>query len=96
MSDAKKEKPCSDETRAKILSSQPHVKVIEVFDQVENETTIHDSISAAVRALNIKQQVISIYFYNNQQKLYKGRYIFTKVKEILACLVRSPDLLLKG
>jgi len=44
-----------------------------------NKTTIHDSIRAAARALNIPQSRITAYFRNNQQNPYKGRYIFKKV-----------------
>jgi hypothetical protein len=56
--------------------NQPHAKQIEVTD-VQNNTTInYDSISAAARALNIKPSRISMYFANNQQKPYKGRYVF--------------------
>jgi hypothetical protein len=47
------------------------------FYQYTNETTSHDSIRAAARALNIPFQAISIYFIRNQQKPYKGRYHFT-------------------
>ncbi|KAG0632589.1 GIY-YIG endonuclease, partial [Tuber brumale] len=53
---------------------------MQFFDKDTNETTRYDSISAAARALNIKQAHISMYFANNQQKPYKGRYTFNKRK----------------
>lgn len=59
-------------------SGRPFQK-IEVLDLNTNEPTTYDSIHAAARALNILQSSISKYFANNQQKPYKGRYIFTKV-----------------
>jgi hypothetical protein len=52
---------------------------ISVFDYDNNETTIHNSIRAAARTLNINHAIIVNYFSNNQQKPYKGRYTFKKV-----------------
>ena len=52
---------------------------IEVTDKKNNQTTSYDSIHEAARALNIKQSRISMYFANNQQKPYKGRYTFKKI-----------------
>jgi len=53
---------------------------IEVSDIQNNQTTTYDSISEAARALNIpSHKSISIYFTNNQQKPYKGRYTFKKI-----------------
>jgi group I intron endonuclease len=52
---------------------------IEVFDLKNNETITYDSISAAARALDIKNSTISCYFSRNQQKPYKERYIFKKL-----------------
>ena len=52
---------------------------IEVIDNKNNQTTSYDSIHEAARALNIKQSIISMYFANNQQKPYKGRYTFKKI-----------------
>jgi hypothetical protein len=72
MSDAKKGK-------AKIEGSGRPAQSIEVFDNKNNSTTIYDSIHAAARALDIKQPRISTYFQRNQQKPYKGRYIFFKL-----------------
>ena len=54
--------------------------VIEVTDIANNTTISYDSISEAVRALNIpSHKVIVNYIKNNQQKPYKGIYIFKKV-----------------
>lgn len=51
---------------------------IEVTDITNSTTTSYDSISEAGRALNISQTVITNYFFRNQQKPYKGQYIFKK------------------
>jgi len=55
--------------------SQP----ISVFDKNTNETTIYDSIRAAARTLNMDSGIISSYLKRNQQKPYKGQYIFKQV-----------------
>lgn len=52
---------------------------IEVLDLLTNEKLEYNSIGAAALALNIKQSRISTYFSNDQQKPYKGRYIFKKL-----------------
>jgi len=52
---------------------------IEVVDKNTNEIIVYNSISEAARALNISHTIIVIYFKNNQQKPYKGRYTFKKV-----------------
>jgi group I intron endonuclease len=52
---------------------------IEVFDNKNNSTTIYDSIRAAARALNMDGSLISSYLKRNQQKPYKGQYIFKQV-----------------
>ncbi len=49
---------------------------IEVFDLNTNESTTYDSIRAAARALNIQKATIRNFCFRNQQKPYKGRYIF--------------------
>jgi hypothetical protein len=54
-------------------------QVIEVTDVQTNKKTPFDSIHAAARALNINQASISMYFKQNQQKPYKGQYIFKKI-----------------
>lgn len=58
-------------------SGRPSQK-IEVLDLLTNEKIEYDSISAASLALNIKVHRISMYFSNNKQKPYKGRYVFKK------------------
>lgn len=55
------------------------VQRIEVLDLLTNEKLEYDSIGAAALALNIKQPRISTYLSNNQQKPYKGRYVFKKI-----------------
>lgn len=78
----------SEETREKLSiamkgksrakeAGRPSQK-IEVFDKKNNQTTYYDSIHEAARALNIRQNVISMYFKNNQKKAYKERFIFKK------------------
>ena len=62
------------------LSNPSNRKKIEVFDKYTNQTTYYNSISEAARALNINHSVIVKYFNNNQQKPYKGQYIFKKTK----------------
>jgi group I intron endonuclease len=52
---------------------------ISVLDVVNNNTFEYDSMSAAARALDIKQSRISKYFARNQLQPYKGRYIFSKI-----------------
>jgi len=52
---------------------------IEVTDIKNNTTTSYNSISEAARALNILRISIVMYFRQNQQKPYKGRYIFKKL-----------------
>jgi len=79
----------SDNTRKKIseankgktraVGAGSPSQAIEVFDKNTNETITYESISAAARALNINQARIVMYFSRNQQKPYKGRYIFKKL-----------------
>jgi len=52
---------------------------IEVLDKNTNLTTCYESIREAGRALDIEQCIISKYFSRNQQKPYKGRYVFKKM-----------------
>jgi group I intron endonuclease len=72
----------SDETRNKILSSQPNSIKLEVFDKENNKTTTYVSIRAASKALNLPNfNIIINYIKNNQVKPYKGRYIFAYKKK---------------
>jgi len=59
-------------------SGRPSQK-IEVFDLTTDIKTTYDSIRDAARALGIRPSGISLYFANNQQNPYKGRYIFKKL-----------------
>jgi len=52
---------------------------IEVFDNKNNQTNVYDSIGEAGRALNISKAIIASYLKRNQQKPYKGKYIFKRV-----------------
>jgi len=52
---------------------------VEVFDKETNLTATFDSFSAAATALDIRYEAIKNYFSKNQQKPYKGRYVFTKI-----------------
>ncbi len=52
---------------------------IEVIDIKNNLTTKYDSIKEAALKIGIHRATISKYFSNNQQKPYKGIYIFKKV-----------------
>jgi len=52
---------------------------IEVFDNKNNQTNVYDSIGEAGRALNISKAIIASYLKRNQQKPYKGQYIFKRV-----------------
>ncbi len=62
------------------LSNSTNRKKIEVFDLQEKTTIYYNSMDEAGRALNIRQSIISLYFARNQQKPYKGRYIFKKIE----------------
>jgi hypothetical protein len=52
---------------------------VEVLDKNTNLKTYYESFREASRALNIRHTVISKYFSKNQQKPYKGRYVFKKI-----------------
>jgi group I intron endonuclease len=90
MSEAKKGKNHPEETKKKISDSklgQPRpvgagkaCQSIEVSDLKESTTTSYNSINEAARALNINNAIIVKYFANNQQKPYKGLYVFKKVE----------------
>ena len=69
----------SDETRKKMSKSSSTSQRLEVFDIKSNQITTYDSVNKAAIALNINVQAISNYFIRNQQKPYKGQYIFKKI-----------------
>jgi hypothetical protein len=77
----KKKKSDSRKGQPKPIGAGKPAQKIEVFDSQENETTIHDSINAAARALNIAKSVIDMYFAKNQVKPYKARYTFKKIQD---------------
>ena len=65
--------------KSALVSNPSNRQKIEVFDLQENTTTYYNSFNEAARALNISHSVIVMYFTNNQQKPYKGRYTFKKL-----------------
>jgi hypothetical protein len=78
----------SEEHKANISASkmgnsygknQPNALKIQVTDLELNTKTTYNSIRAAARALNINYGVITTYFRRNQQKPFRGRYVFTKI-----------------
>jgi group I intron endonuclease len=78
----------SEEDKANISASkmgnsygknQPNALKIQVTDLELNTKTTYNSIRAAARALNINYGVITTYFRRNQQKPFRGRYVFTKI-----------------
>jgi len=65
-------------------------QTIEVTDITNNQTTTYDSISAAAKALNILQAVITMYFNRNKIKPYKGKYIFKQIPKYN--IIQDPTL----
>nr|QID02720.1 hypothetical protein [Orbilia oligospora]QID02784.1 GIY endonuclease [Orbilia oligospora] len=61
-------------------AGKPKQKIV-VFDKDNNQTTIYDSISAAAKALEIRQTAISNYFQQNRTTPFKGKYIFQRIIE---------------
>jgi group I intron endonuclease len=59
--------------------NHPNSQKIEVQDLQKNQKITYDSIHEAARALDIRQCSISKYFFQNQKKPFKGRYIFQKI-----------------
>ena len=52
---------------------------VEVTNVDTKEVTIYSSISAAARALAIRQPSISLYLKENRTKPFKGKYLFKLV-----------------
>lgn len=71
----------SEAHRLKLSLADPKSEAIIVTDLTTNTTTGYNSMSAAAKALGIGKASVINYFRNNQQKPYKGRYIFNKVKK---------------
>jgi len=67
--------------KLKISEAMPTSIKIEVTDITKNTITFYDSISEAARALGINKAIIVMYFARNQQKPYKGIFIFKKVNK---------------
>ena len=49
-----------------------------VIDLEKNTETTYSSLNEAAIALGIRRTAISLYFSRNQQKPFKGRYIFKR------------------
>ena len=79
ISEAKKGEKHPNFNKPRYEGSGRPSQTIEVTDIKNNITTSYDSIGAAARALNINQSSISMFFKNNQQNPYKGRYTFKKL-----------------
>jgi len=60
---------------------------IEVFDLQEKTTTSYNSMSEAARTLDIRWKYIKNYFVCNQQKPYKDRYTFNKIRFYLRSII---------
>lgn len=86
----------SDESRLKTSLSNPNCQKIKVSDLKLKTETIHNSIHAAARVLNVRQTTISNFISRNQQIPYKGRYIFKRCIHQLATdkNLISDDLIL--
>ncbi len=69
----------SEQHKLSMSHSNPNKITIEVTDLETNISTTYHSIHAAARHLGFRQSIISMYFKRNQIKLFKGRYIFTKL-----------------
>lgn len=59
-------------------AGKPSERVL-VLDLQTNVSTEYDSINSAARALNTKPSRFTMYFNRNQNKPFKGRYIFKKL-----------------
>lgn len=62
-----------------LIKPQKFSTKLEVTNVDTNITTTYLSISAAARALNLRQASISAYLIKNSFKPYKGKYLFKKV-----------------
>jgi len=68
----------SEEHKIKIKNNMPNCIKIVVSDIKKESSNIYPSICEAARALDIPHSRIVNYFAQNQQKPFKGRYIFKK------------------
>lgn len=71
MSEAKKGKTLSEETKAKIIAAKG--QAVEVLDKETNEKTTYYSGRQVAKALGCNHKTVRGYI--NSQKLYKGRYL---------------------
>jgi group I intron endonuclease len=65
--------------KARIVGAGRSPEIILVLDLQTNISIEYDSISCAAKALNIQKSMISMYFSRNQNKSFKGRYVFKKL-----------------
>jgi hypothetical protein len=65
--------------KARIVGAGRSPEIILVLDLQTNISIEYDSISCAAKALNIPKSMISMYFSRNQNKSFKGRYVFKKL-----------------
>ena len=80
MAAAKKGKKHPMFGKARAIGAGKPSQKIEVFDIINNQATIYDSIQSASKALNIDQSTISKYLRNNQKSPYKKKYIFKRIE----------------
>ena len=59
-------------------AGRPSERIL-VLDLQTNISTEYESISYAAKTLNIPKSRISMYFSRNQNKPFKGRYVFKKL-----------------
>lgn len=70
----------SEDTKAKMAAAKKGIyQKIEVTNVTTNQTTIYESLSAAALAIDLHTANISTFLSRNQQKPFKGIYIFKKV-----------------
>ena len=65
--------------KARAIGAGKPSQKTEVFDIINNQATIYDSILDVSKALDINQATISNYLSRNQKKAYKERYVFKRV-----------------
>ena len=65
--------------KARVVGAGRPSERILVLDLQTNISTEYESISYAAKTLNIPKSRISMYFSRNQNKPFKGRYVFKKL-----------------
>jgi hypothetical protein len=77
MSEAKKGKTLSEETKAKISTAQG--TAITVMDKETAIISTYTSINRAAKVYGVTQQALSYHFKKTNSFVLKGRYLFEKV-----------------